>query len=232
MLCQIPQLDPHAARLEIVQFEGSCRPVEHHAALQQAVKQVGHQLVAAQHLSLQPPFQAETGEGELRCLQLADVEGQVGLWLAFRIDQIPVAQGGVEAAQGQPVALKAQPVYGAITDGEGVHRQAGQLVGQRQLDGGANEVEMSDPHIAVQPVDALDLQIDLVERNRIAVAHLLRQQGVGVERVEYQPPYGDRYAGLLADPAGDGAFGALGVEQTEGNPDKEQQEGKGVEQAA
>ena len=91
---------------------------------------------------------------------------------------------------------------------------------------------MSDAHVAAQPVDALDLQIDLVEGDRIAVTHLLSQQGVGVQRVEHQSPYGDRHTGLLADPAGDGAFGALGVEQAEGNPDKQQQEGEGVEQAA
>ena len=37
--------------------------------------------------------------------------------------------------------------------------------------------------------------------------------------------------GLLAEPVGDEAFGALGIEQAETDPDKEQQEGKGVEHA-
>jgi hypothetical protein len=53
-----------------------------------------------------------------------------------------------------------------------------------------------------------------------------------VKRIEHQPAYGDRHAGLLADPVGDGALGALGIEQAEADPDKQQQEGKGVEQAA
>ena len=123
MLCQIPQLHAHAACLEIVQLQGASGPVQHHAGLQQTVEQVGHQLVGAQHFSFQPSLQVETGEGELRSLQLADIEAQVGLWLPFRIDQLPVAQGGIEAAQGQLGALQTEPVYGAVTDGEGVHRQ-------------------------------------------------------------------------------------------------------------
>ena len=163
MLCQITQLYPHAACLEIVQLQGASGPVQHHAALQQTVKQVGHQLVGAQHFPFQPSLQAEAGEGELWGLQLAYVEAQVGLWLPFRVDQLPVTQGGIEAAQGQLGALQTEPVYGAVTDGEGVHRQVRQLVGQRQLDGGTNEIEMGDAHVAAQPVDALDFQIDLVE---------------------------------------------------------------------
>ncbi len=91
---------------------------------------------------------------------------------------------------------------------------------------------MGDAHVPVQPVDALYLEIDLVEGHGVAVTHLLRQQGVGVKRVEHQSAYGDGYASLLAEPAGDGPLGPLGVEQAEADPDKQQQEGKGVEQAA
>ena len=91
---------------------------------------------------------------------------------------------------------------------------------------------MGDAHIPGQPVDVLDLQIEFFQLYRIPIAHLFRQQGVGVQRIEHQPAYGDGHPGLLAEPVGDGAFGALGIEQAETDPDKEQQEGKGVEQAA
>ena len=195
-------------------------PVQHHAGFQQTLEQVGGQLVRAQHLPLQPPLEAEAGQGELRRLQLVDAQGQVGLGLAFRIDQLPVAQGGAQAAQSQGLAVQAQVVYGAVADGEGVHRQGRQLVRQRQLDDGADEIQVGDAHVPVQPVDVVYLQVDLLQLHRIPVLHLLRQQGVGVKRVEHQPAYGDRHAGLLADPAGDGALGPFGVEQTEADPDE------------
>ncbi|MNP47672.1 hypothetical protein D3C76_1417380 [compost metagenome] len=128
------------------------------------------------------------------------------------IDQLPVAQGGAQAAQDEPVALQAEVVDVAVPYGERVHRQGRQLVGERQPDEGADEIQVGDAHIPVQPVDAVYLQVDLVQLHRITVLHLLRQQGVGMERVEHQPAYGDLHPGLLAEPVGDGAPGPFGVE--------------------
>ncbi len=215
-----------------MQLQAALGPVQHHAGLEQAVEEVGGELVGAQHLTFQPALQAEAGQGELRGFQLVDAKTEVGLRLALGIDQLPVAQGGAQAAQGQGLALQAQVVYGAVADGEGVDRQGRQLVGQRQLDDGADEIQVSDTHVPVQPVYLVYLQVHLVQLHGVTVAHLLRQQGIGVQGVEHQPPYGDGHPGLLAEPVGDGALGPFGVEQAEADPDEQQQEGEGVEQAA